>query len=119
MSELQQHCQASMVQFYVQLYACVWENLEPFLGAATTLELLSLSRNALQDAYPFLTRLVWTPHGLEAESFRTAVAVEDQAHVQAGCEQLLQGSQRLVQEIGGALLVQRLTTATEHLRLAF
>jgi PAS domain S-box-containing protein len=119
MAETHQHCQASMVQFYVQLYACVWEHLEPFLGATTTLELLTLSRNALQDAYPFLARLVWTPHGLEAESFRTAVATEDRTHVQAGCEQLLQGIQRLVQEIGGTLLVQRLTAATEHLRLAF
>jgi PAS domain S-box-containing protein len=108
-----------MVQFYVQLYACVWENLEPFLGAATLLELLTRSRQALQDAYPFLARLLWTPQGLEAESFRTAVATEDQAHVQAGCEQLLQGMQRLVQDIGGALLAQRLTAATERLRLAF
>src|SRR5262249_38322711 len=39
--------------------------------------------------------------------------------VQAGCEQLLQSVQTLVQEIGGALFAQRLCAATEQLRLAF
>ena len=34
--------QATTVQFYGQLYACVWQNLEPFLGASTTLELQRL-----------------------------------------------------------------------------
>jgi len=104
------------VQFYVRLYACVWETLEPFLGAATTLELIALSSRPLQDAYPFLARLVWQAQGLEAESLRTAIANEDHAHVQAGCERLLQGVQELVQEIGGALLAQHLHAATEQLR---
>jgi PAS domain S-box-containing protein len=108
-----------MVQFYVQLYACVWDNLEPFFGATTTLELLTLSRQTLQDAYPFLRRLLWTPYGLQRESIRSAVALEEPSHIQAGCEQLLQGIQHLVQELGGDMLAQRLSTATEHLRLAF
>src|SRR5262245_4488639 len=117
MSSMYQRCQEPMVQFYVQLYACVWEHLEPFLGAATTLEFIALSRNTLQGAYPFLSRLVWTPQGLEGESLRTAVVTEYLAHVQAGCEQLLQGLQRLVQETCGTLLAQRLSAATERLRL--
>ena len=33
--------QATTAQFYGQLYACVWQNLKPFLGASTTHELLS------------------------------------------------------------------------------
>lgn len=119
MSEAQQDWQATTVQFYVQLYACAWEHLEPFLGAATTLELLALSSRALQDAYPFLARLVWHAQGLETESLRKAIAGEDYTHVQAGCEQLLQGVQGLVQDIGGTLLAQRLNAATEELRFAF
>ena len=52
--------QTTTAQFYGQLYACVWQNLEPFLGASTTHELFSLSSQALHDAYPFLTRLRWS-----------------------------------------------------------
>ena len=53
--------QATTAQFYGQLYACVWQNLEPFLGASTTHELLSLSSQALHEAYPFLARLNGLP----------------------------------------------------------
>ena len=42
--------QATTVQFYGQLYACVWQNLKPFLGASTTQEFLSLSSQALHEA---------------------------------------------------------------------
>src|SRR5262245_25578233 len=111
--------QATTVQFYGQLYAYVWQNLAPFLGAATTLELLTLSSQTLHAAYPFLARLTWTAQGLEPDSLAQAMATEERAHVQAGCEQLLQSVQTLVQEIGGALFAQRLRAATEHLRLAF
>jgi len=110
---------ATTAQFYGQLYACVWQNLEPFLGASTALELLTLSSQPLHEAYPFLARLAWSTEGLDANSLTAAMATEERAHVQAGCEQLLQSAQTLVQEIGGALFAQRLRAATEQLRLAF
>src|SRR3989442_5454290 len=108
--------QATTVQFYGQLYACVWQNLEPFLGASTTLDLLTLSSHTLHEAYPFLDRLVWSAQGLDAHSLASAMAAEERAHVQAGCEQLLQSVQTLVQEIAGGLFAQRLRAATEQLR---
>jgi PAS domain S-box-containing protein len=111
--------QATTAQFYGQLYACVWQNLEPFLGASTTYELLLLSSQALHEAYPFLARLPWSTAGLEPTSLAQAIATEERAHVEAGCEQLLQHVQALTQEIGGALFAQRLRAATEQLRLAF
>jgi PAS domain S-box-containing protein len=111
--------QATTVQFYGQLYACVWQNLEPFLGASTALELLTLSSQTLHAAYPFLARLAWSAQGLDVNSLAPAIATEERAHVQAGCEQLLQSVQALVQEIGGMLFAQRLYAATEQLRLAF
>jgi len=111
--------QATAVQFYGQLYACVWQNLEPFLGAPTSLELLTLSSQTLHEAYPFLARLVWSAQGLDTDSLAPAIAAQDRAHVQAGCEQLLHSVQTLVQEIGGGLFAQRLRAATEQLRLAF
>ncbi len=111
--------QATTVQFYGQLYACVWQNLAPFLGAATTLELVTLRSQTLHAAYPFLARLTWTAQGLDTHSLAPAIATEERAHVQAGCEQLLQSVQTLVQEIGGVLFAQRLRAATEQLRLAF
>ena len=111
--------QATTVQFYGQLYACVWQNLAPFLGPSTTLELFTLSSQTLHEAYPFLARLAWSAQGLDAHSLASAMAAEERAHVQAGCEQLLQSVQALVQEIGGVLFAQRLRAATEQLRLAF
>jgi PAS domain S-box-containing protein len=111
--------QTTTAQFYGQLYACVWQNLEPFLGASTTYELLSLSGQALHEAYPFLARLQWSTVGLDSTSLAQAIATEERAHVEAGCEQLLQYVQGLTQEIGGVLFAQRLHVATEQLRLAF
>jgi PAS domain S-box-containing protein len=113
------HGSDAMAQFYTQLYACVWQNLAPFLGLATTTELFTLSCNALHDTYPFLSRLVWHTQGLEAPSLIEAVAHLEQAHVQAGCERLLQEVQALVRDIYGTLLAQRVQAATEQLRLAF
>jgi PAS domain S-box-containing protein len=115
----EQTWQATTAQFYGQLYVCVWQNLAPFLGAATTYELLSLSSQALHEAYPFLARLVWSDQGLDCTSLAQAMAMEERAHVEAGCEQLLQRVQFLAQEMGGALFSQRLRAATEQLRLAF
>lgn len=111
--------QVTTVQFYGQLYACVWQNLAPFLGTSTTRELITLSSRTLHEAYPFLTRLIWSAQGLDATSLVPAIVTEERAHVQAGCEQLLQSVQALAQEIGGTLLAQRLHAATEQLRLAF
>src|SRR5215831_8603998 len=111
--------QATTVQFYEQLYACVWQNLEPFFGASITLDLLTLSSQPLHEAYPFLARLAWSAQGLDTTSLAQAIATEERAHVQAGCEQLLQSVQALVQEVGGVLFAQRLRAATEQLRLAF
>ena len=106
-------------QFLGQLYTCVWQNLTPFLGPETLLELVRLSTQRLQDAYPFLAAFVWTPQGLDTASVRSAIASEAQAHVQAGGERLLQELQQLVQACGGTVLAQRLHTATEHNRSAF
>src|SRR5687768_14333449 len=119
MSADQQDWQTTMAQFYVKLYVCAWENLVPFLGVTTTLELIALSGETLAADYPFLARLVWQEQGLVAESMREAIVGEDEAHVKAGCEQLLQHMHGLVKEIGGALLAQRLSVATEQLRLVF
>ncbi len=100
------------------LRLCVAEP-RPFLGASTTYELLSLSSQALHEAYPFLARLQWSTVGLDPASLAQAIATEERAHVEAGCEQLLQHVQALTQDIGGALFAQRLHVATEQLRLAF
>jgi PAS domain S-box-containing protein len=108
-----------MAQFYTQLYDCVWQNLVPFLGSATTLELLAHSSGTLQDAYPFLARVRWHADGLVPDSLLQAIAPEEHAHVQAGCERLLQEMQALVYNVCGPLLAQRLRAATEQLRLEF
>src|SRR5215467_2041522 len=82
-------------------------------------ELLLLSHQALHESYPFLARLQWSTAGLDSTSLAQAIVSEERAHVEAGCEQLLQQVQTLTQEIGGALFAQRLRAATEQLRLAF
>ncbi len=111
--------QAAIDQFYTKLYACAWENLEPFLGAQTTLDLISLGTKYLHNAYPFLTRLIWQTQGLDAASLSAAIVNEAPSHTQAGCERLLQEIQSLVQSVCGDLLAQRLQSATESLRLDF
>ncbi|MGQ4809546.1 Adaptive-response sensory-kinase SasA [Candidatus Entotheonellaceae bacterium PAL068K] len=111
--------QATMAQFYTQLYACVWQNLVPFLGSTTTLDLMTMGTSTLQDAYPFLGRLAWHTEGLEAASLVQAMTGEEPPHVQAGCERLLQDVQSLVREVGGSLLARRLQATTERLRFDF
>ena len=111
--------QERLAQFYTQLYDCVWQNLVPFLGSATTLELIAHCSGTLQDAYPFLAHVCWGADGLASDSLRQAIAHEELAHVQAGCERLLQEVQALVYNVCGALLAQRLRAATEQLRLDF
>jgi PAS domain S-box-containing protein len=119
MTEEYQSGRDTMARFYGRLYRCVWQNLEPFWGASTLLELVALSTRTLQEAYPFLARLSWQAQGLDEASLGRAMAGEVQAHVQAGCERLLQELQAHVQALGGPLLAQRLRAATERLRLAF
>lgn len=115
-----QSWQKTTAQLYGQLYTCVWQNLQPFLGTETTLALLSLSRASLQESYPFLAQVRRSAaEELDIAGFEGTIAAEEQAHVQAGCEQFLQNIQSLTQEIGGELLAQRLQTATEQLRLSF
>ncbi len=119
MARADQHWQHTTAQFYGQLYTCVWQNLRPFLEIETALALLLLSRTPLQESYPFLSRLHWSADGLDTASLAAAIAAEEQAHVQAGCEQLLQNIQSLTHSVGGELLAQRVRAATEQLRLAF
>jgi PAS domain S-box-containing protein len=110
---------ATTAQFYGQLYTCVWHNLAPLLGAATAYEILTSSSTALHEAYPFLARWRWSPQGLDLSSLLPAITTEERAHVEAGCEQLLQGVYTLIQDLGGPLFAQRLHAATEQLRLTF
>ena len=102
--------------FYESLYACVWQYLESLLGAAATLELVTLSRSALRERYPFLSHVAWSARGLEPGSLAKAIAGERPEQVQAGCERFLQGVHTVVREIGGDTLAQRLAAATEQQR---
>jgi PAS domain S-box-containing protein len=111
--------QAHTAQFYEQLYACVWQNLVVFLGATTSVELLTLSQEVMQESYPFLRKIRWSWQGLEGASLAQAMAGEERAHVEAGCEQHIQHLLGLVQEVGGERLAQRLRLATEQLRHRF
>lgn len=102
---------------YEQLYLCAWNALATRLGPVTTDELCALGRAALQDAYPFLARVRSPgPGRLDMASVRQAMATEERAHVEAGCEQFLQRIATLAQEIGGQALAQRLQTALEQQR---
>ena len=102
--------------FYEALYACVWRNLETLLGAPATLDLVTLSRNALRQRYPFLSRLAWSVQGLQPGSMEKAITGEEREQVHAGCERFLQGVHTVVREIGGDALAQRLAAATERQR---
>ncbi len=111
--------QATTAQFYGQLYMCVWQHLTPLLGVATTAEVLTSCRLVLHDAYPFLSRWRWSAQGLDLASVLTAITTEERAHVEAGCEQWLQGVHTMLHDLGGPLLAQRVQVATEQLRLRF
>ena len=116
MTRDEQDWRIGTAQFYESLYACVWRHLEALLGAAATLELLALSRDALRERYPFLSRLTWSAQGLEPGSMAAAIADEKREQVHAGCERFLQGVHTVVREIGGDALAQRLAAATERQR---
>ena len=116
MARSEQDWRIRTAHFYEALYACAWRNLETLLGAAATLELVTLSRNALRERYPFLARLAWSAQGLQAGSVAQAIAGERREQVHAGCERFLQGVHTVVREIGGDSLAQRLAAATERQR---
>ena len=116
MARNEQDWRISTAQFYVSLYTCVWHHLESLLGTAATLELVTLSRNALRERYPFLSRLAWSAQGLEPGSLARAIAGERREQVHAGCERFLQSVHTVVREIGGDTLAQRLAAVTERQR---
>lgn len=116
MARSEQDWRIRTAHFYEALYACVWRNLETLLGAPAALELVTLSRNALRERYPFLARLAWSAQGLQSGSVAQAIAGEGREKVHAGCERFLQGVHTVVREIGGDTLAQRLAAATEQQR---
>lgn len=103
-------------QFYESLYDSVWQHLEPLLGTAATLDLLTFSCNALRERYPFLLQLAWSARGLEPGSLRNAIDGDRREQVHAGCERFLQGVHTIAREVGGDTLTQFLAAATGQRR---
>ena len=118
MSEGNDVWQAATARLFGQLYARLWLRLEQLLGSATTMNIIALSTEALQDAYPFLSRLTWRPQGLELATLVQAIADEEDPHVQAGCERLLQEVYVLVETCYGQALALQLQSEIEQLRHA-
>ncbi len=108
--------QAVTADLFGRLYARLWLRLEQLLGSATTMDIIALSTETLQDAYPFLSRLTWRPQGLELDSLMQAIADEEDPHVQAGCERLLQEVYVLVETCYGQALALQLQAEIEQLR---
>lgn len=108
--------QVATMHLFSQLYARLWLRLEQLLGPVTTMEIIALCTETLQDAYPFLSRLAWRPQGLDVDSLTQAIAVEEDPHVQAGCERLLQEAYILVQTCYGQPLALQLQAEIEQLR---
>lgn len=108
--------QAVTAERFGVLYARLWLRLEQLLGSATTVDIIALSTETLQDAYPFLGRLTWRPQGLEQTSLTRAIVDEENLHVQAGCERLLQEVYVLVETCYGQALALQLQAEIEQLR---
>ncbi len=108
--------QAVTVERFGQLYARLWLRLEQLLGSATTLDIIALSTETLQDAYPFLSQLIWRAQGLELATLVQAITDEEDPHVQAGCERLLQEVYILVETCYGQALALQLQAEIEQLR---
>jgi PAS domain S-box-containing protein len=108
--------QAVTAELFGQLYARLWLRLEQLLGSATTMDIIALSTETLQDAYPFLSRLTWRSQGLVLATLRQAIADEEDSHVQAGCERLLQEVYVLLETCYGQALASRLQAEIEQLR---
>ena len=118
MSRGKDRWQVVTAERFGQLYARLWLRLEQLLGAATTREIIALSTETLQDAYPFLSRLTWRLQGLELDTLMQAIADEEDPHVQAGCERLLQEVYVLVETCYGPELALQLQAEIEQLRQA-
>ena len=110
--------QAVTAELFGPLYARLWLRLEQLLGSATTMDIMALSTDILQDAYPFLSRLTWRPQGLELATLIQAIADEEVPHVQAGCESLLHEIYVLVETCYGQALAFQLQSEIEQLRQA-
>ncbi len=111
--------QTVTVDLFSQLYARLWLRLEQLLGSATTMEIIALSTDILQGAYPFLGRLTWCPQGLERDSLTQAIAEEEDPHVQAGCECLLQEVYVLVEVCYGQAPARQLQAEIEQLQQSY
>ena len=111
--------QAATADVFGQLYARLWRRLERLLGAAATMEIIALCTDILRDAYPFLSRLTWRPEGLEVDTLTQAMADQEDPHVQAGCERLLQEVYVLVETCYGPDLAQQLQAEIEQLQHAY
>ncbi|PON18746.1 hypothetical protein C2W62_06290 [Candidatus Entotheonella serta] len=116
MSQRHDVWQAATTERFGQLYARLWLRLEQLLGSATTMDIIALSTEALEDAYPFLSRLTWRPQGLDLSTLMAAIADEADPHVQAGCERLLQEVYVLVETCYGQALALQLQAELEQLR---
>ena len=116
MARNEQDWRIRTAQFYEALYGRVWQYLESLLGTAATLEIVTLSRNALHERYPFLSHVAWSAQGLEPGSLARAIDGERRDQVHAGCERFLQGVHTVVREVGGDTLAQRLAAVTEQQR---
>jgi PAS domain S-box-containing protein len=108
--------QAATAERFGQLYARLWLRLARLLGVATTQNIVALSTETLQDAYPFLSRLTWGPQGLEMDSLIQAITEEEDPHVQAGFERLLHEVYVVVATCYGRELALQLHTEIEQLR---
>lgn len=116
MSQSNDMWQAVTTERFGQLYARLWLRLEQLLGSATTMDIIALSTETLQGAYPFLSQLTWRPQGLDLSTLMGAIADEEDPHVQAGCERLLQEVYVLVETCYGQALALQLQAEIEQLR---
>ena len=111
--------QTATADVFGQLYARLWRRLEQLLGAAATMEIIALCTDILRDAYPFLGRLTWRPQGLDVDTLTQAIADQEDPHVQAGCERLLQEVYVLVETCYGQALAHQLQAEIERLQHAY
>jgi PAS domain S-box-containing protein len=118
MSQSNDVWQAATAELFGRLYARLWLRLEQLLGSATTMNIIVLSTETLQEAYPFLSRLTWCQQGLELATLKQAIAAEEDPHVQAGCERLLHEVYVLVETCYGQALALQLQAEIEQLRQA-
>ena len=110
--------QAVTAERFGPLYARLWLRLEHLLGSATTMNIIALSTETLQDAYPFLSRLTWGPQGLELATLIQAIADEEVSACASGVRESLTGSICLGGNMLRQALALQLQTEIEQLRQA-